>query len=94
MQNHLDRERATALLTHIGLMDVLGWIGVVALLGAYALSTSHLVNPRAGALLSTNLLAGILLCISALSNEAYPSAISNAIWATIAAYGLSRRQGR
>lgn len=72
------------------IIAVLGWGGVVALLGAYAAATSGWISFVDVKLQSVNTFAGAALCINAGYNGAFPSAFTNAVWAIIGAIGIFR----
>lgn len=72
------------------IIAILGWSGVVALLGAYAAATSGRMSFADIKLQSTNFFAGAALCINAGYNGALPSAFTNAVWAFIGLVGLLR----
>ena len=69
-------------------LDVLGWIGAVLLLGAYALVSFKKLAPDSFAYQAMNIVASILLLINTLYYGAYPSSFVNAVWTVIAVVAI------
>lgn len=65
-------------------LDVLGWIGAILLLGAYTMVSFKKLAPDSFAYQALNIAASILLLIITLYYGAYPSSFVNAVWAVIA----------
>jgi hypothetical protein len=76
--------------------DIAGWIGALALLGAYALVSRGRVTGDGPAFQALNLLGAIGLLINGVHHQAWPSAALNAVWLLIgaAAFGELRRGPR
>ena len=73
------------------LVDVLGWIGTVLYLIAYALVSLKKVDGDALLYQGINIVAGILLVINTFYWRAYPSLGLNAAWIGIAVFTLGRK---
>ena len=73
------------------IIDIIGWIGTVLFLVAYALVSAKKVESDSWAYQGMNLIAGILLTINTLYLQAYPSAGLNIAWLLIAVVTLGRR---
>ena len=71
-------------------VDVLGWVGAVAVLAGYALISTHRVQAAAPSYQLLNLLGGALLALNAGVHRAYPSTLVNIIWMGIAVYALMK----
>jgi len=70
------------------LVDVMGWIGVVVLLLAYALvSTKRMTGDSVG-YQALNLVGAGLLVVNSFYYGAYPSVGVNVVWIGIAIYAL------
>jgi phosphatidylserine synthase len=71
--------------------DVLGWVGTVLYLVAYALISVKKVEGDSLFYQGMNIPAGILLVINTLYWRAYPSLGLNAAWISIALFTLGRK---
>lgn len=72
-------------------VDVLGWIGTVLYLVAYALVSIKKVEGDSFLYQGINIVAGILLVINTFYWRAYPSLGLNAAWIGIALFTLGRK---
>lgn len=73
------------------IIDIIGWIGTILFLVAYALVSAKKVEADSWSYQGMNLIAGILLTINTLYLQAYPSAGLNIAWLLIAVITLGRR---
>jgi len=73
------------------LVNVLGWIGAVLYLVAYALISSKKVEGDASLYQGINILAGILVVLNSFYWHAYPSAALNVAWIGVAVFTLGRK---
>lgn len=74
------------------MIDILGWIGTVAFLVAYALVSLKKVDGDSGLYQGINIAAGFLLIINTLYWGAYPSAGLNIAWVGIGLFTLGRKR--
>lgn len=74
------------------IIDILGWVGSVLVVGAYALNISGRLHPNSHGYLWANLLGSAFLIVNTLTYGAIPSAIVNIIWVGIALWGIFKRQ--
>ena len=72
-------------------VDVLGWVGTVLYLIAYALVSVKKVEGDSLFYQGMNILAGILLIINTFYWRAYPSLGLNVAWIGIALFTLGRK---
>jgi hypothetical protein len=72
-------------------VDVLGWVGVVALLSAYWLVSTQKAMGNSGMYQGLNLLGAILVLVNSSYYGAYPSVGVNAAWIAIGVYTLATR---
>ena len=70
-------------------VNVLGWIGVVALLSAYWLVSTQKAMGDSTTYQGMNLLGAILVLVNSSYYGAYPSVGVNAAWIAIGAYVLA-----
>ena len=76
-------------------VDLAGWVGAVALLGAYALVSAGQVQGRGIAFQLLNLVGAIGLLANGVWHGAWPSAALNAVWLVVGLVALARvRPGR
>ena len=73
------------------IVDVLGWVGTVLYLVAYALVSVKKVEGDSFLYQGLNIVAGILLVINTFYWRAYPSLGLNAAWIGIALFTLGRK---
>jgi len=74
------------------LIDIVGWIGVAALLIAYALVSTRRRAGDSTVYQLLNLLGSALLIVNSLYYGAYPSVGVNVAWIGIAIYALTRKR--
>ena len=73
------------------LIDLLGWIGTVLFLIAYALVSLNKVKGDSLLFQGINIVAGIFLVANPVYWKAYPSATLNLAWIGIAIFTLGRK---
>lgn len=71
-------------------IDVIGWVGALALLVAYALVSQRRVAGDAISYQFLNLGGSMFLLLNAAYYGAYPSSFVNVLWAGIGMYTLAR----
>ena len=74
------------------LIDMLGWIGTVLYLIAYALVSLKKVEGDSLLYQGLNILAGVLLITNSFYWKAYPSVGLNIAWIGIGLFALGRRR--
>ena len=72
------------------LINSIGWIGVIALLAAYALVSTKKVEGDSITYQLLNLLGSALLIVNSFYYRALPSVGVNIAWVGIAIYGMTR----
>ena len=73
------------------IIDILGWVGTILFLVAYALVSMKKVEGDSVVYQGMNIVAGTLLVINTLYLRAYPSAGLNGAWIGIGMLTLGRR---
>jgi hypothetical protein len=73
------------------IIDIIGWIGTILFLVAYALVSAKKVEADSWSYQGMNLIAGICLTINTLYLQAYPSAGLNIAWLLVAVVTLGRK---
>jgi hypothetical protein len=76
------------------IIDVLGWVGSVLVVGAYALNISGKIHHSSKLYLWANLAGSAFLIFNTLFYGAIPSAVVNIIWVGIALWGMAKRQAK
>ena len=72
------------------LIDVLGWIGSIAILAAYGLNSYQLIKSDSILFYSLNIAGGIFLIIYSTEKEAYANTFINVVWVIIAVPAIIR----
>ena len=70
------------------IIDILGWIGAVLFLGAYALVSLKKVEGDSVIFQGINILAGVFLITNTIYWKAYPSTALNMAWIGVAVFTL------
>ena len=76
------------------LIDILGWVGAIALLIAYALISARRVEGDSTGYQLLNLVGSILLILNTLYYGAYPSSFLSLFWIGVALYALRKVIGK
>lgn len=74
--------------TTLLLINTVGWIGMLLLVGAYSLVTAGVLPGTGRRFQLMNFVGGGFLMINSAYFGAWPSAVLNAIWVVIGAIGL------
>jgi hypothetical protein len=72
------------------LIDVIGWIGSIEVIAAYALNSYQQLSSDSIIFQVLNLTGGIFLIINTIYHRAYPSAFINVVWVIIASIAIGR----
>jgi hypothetical protein len=75
-------------------INVVGWIGMALLIGAYALVTTGRILGPSLAFQLMNLVGGGALMVNSAYYGAWPSAVLNLVWVVIGVVGLTRARLR
>jgi hypothetical protein len=73
------------------LIEILGWVGTITYLVAYALVSLKKAEGDSVLYQGMNIFAGVLLVIYSLYLKAYATTGLNAVWALIGLYTLGRK---
>jgi len=76
------------------LIDILGWIGAIALLAAYVLISAKKVEGDSTNYQLLNLVGSFFLILNTLYYGAYPSSFLNLFWIAVALYALRKVIGK
>jgi hypothetical protein len=70
------------------LINILGWIGSIEVVVAYALNSSQKIKSDSIAFQVLNFTGAIFLIINSVYKEAYPFTFINTVWAVIAVVAI------
>lgn len=70
------------------LIEVLGWIASLLIVGAYFLNIRGKLSAQSQLYIWSNLLGGLFFIINTSYHHAYPSAMVNVVWVVIAVVSL------
>lgn len=76
------------------IIDILGWIASVLIVGAYLLNIRGKWHARMPAYIWCNLVGGLFFIINTFYHGAYPSGVVNIVWVVIAVVALWQRSHR
>jgi hypothetical protein len=77
------------------LIDILGWIGSIEVIAAYALNSYQKIKSDSIAFQLLNLTGAIFLIINSIYKQAYPFTFINTVWsviAIVAIVGITRKR--
>ncbi|HMU09594.1 MAG TPA: hypothetical protein PKC54_06280 [Ferruginibacter sp.] len=74
------------------LVEIIGWVGAVLIVGAYFLNITGRMNSSSPVYIISNLAGGVFFTINTLVHHAYPSMIVNIIWVFIAIAALLKKK--
>ncbi|MGC8750486.1 MULTISPECIES: CBU_0592 family membrane protein [Hydrotalea] len=74
------------------LVEIIGWIGALLLLGSYYLNMSGKLSAKAPLYIWSNLIGGLCFIINSSYHHAFPSVMVNIIWIGIAIGALIKSQ--
>src|SRR4051794_35632016 len=76
------------------IVNVVGWVGMALLIGAYALVTAGRLSGPGLTFQLMNLVGGAFLMVNSAYYGAWPSAALNVVWVVIGVVGLVRARWR
>jgi hypothetical protein len=74
------------------LIEVLGWIASVLIVGSYALNITGKLPASSKIYVLANIIGGIFFVVNTYYHNAYPSMFVNVIWVIIAIYMISKKK--
>ena len=75
-------------------IEVVGWVGAILILAAYALVSMRRVAPDSVVYQALNIVGAAGFVVNGMAHGAMPSAILNIVWIGIGFFALSRRPAR
>ena len=73
------------------LVEILGWIGSVLIVGSYALNITGRLEATHKLYVLANILGGIFFVVNTYFHQAYPSMFVNIVWVIIAIVMLNKK---
>jgi DNA integrity scanning protein DisA with diadenylate cyclase activity len=74
------------------LIEALGWIGAILIVGAYYLNIVGKIKSNSISYILCNLIGGIFFIVHTLVHKAYPSMVINIVWVVIALVALRSKK--
>ena len=73
------------------LVEILGWIGSVLIVGSYALNITGRLEATHKLYVLANILGGLFFVVNTYFHQAYPSMFVNIVWVIIAILMLNKK---
>jgi hypothetical protein len=73
------------------LVEILGWIGSILIVGSYALNITGRLTTTSKLYVLANIIGGLFFVVNTYFHQAYPSMFVNIIWVIIAIVMLSKK---
>ena len=74
------------------LIEIMGWIASVLIVGSYALNITGKLPASSKTYVLANIIGGIFFVVNTYFHKAYPSMFVNVIWVIIAIYMISKKK--
>ena len=76
------------------LIEVLGWIASVLIVGSYALNITGKLPASSKIYVLANIIGGVFFVVNTYYHKAYPSMFVNVVWVIIAIYMISKKKSK
>jgi hypothetical protein len=73
------------------LVEILGWIGSVLIVGSYALNITGRLEATSKLYVLANIMGGLFFVVNTYFHQAYPSMFVNIVWVIIAIIMLNNK---
>jgi len=74
------------------LVEVLGWIASMLIVGSYALNITGRLSAKSKLYVTANIIGGIFFVVNTYYHQAYPSMLVNIVWVIIALVMLTKKK--
>jgi hypothetical protein len=74
------------------LVEVLGWIASLLIVGSYALNITGRLSAKSKLYVTANIIGGVFFVVNTYYHQAYPSMLVNIIWVIIALIMLAKKK--
>ena len=75
----------------MGIIEIIGWIGTVLIVGSYFFNINGKIKSTSVTYISSNLVGGILFSIYTYAHRTWPNMVVNVIWVFIAVAALMKK---
>jgi len=76
----------------MSIIELIGWIGTILIVGAYFLNINGKVKSTAMPYIIANLIGGVLFTIYTFAHRTYPNMVVNVVWVFIAIAALMKKE--
>ncbi len=76
------------------LIEVMGWIASVLIVGSYALNITGKLPASSKVYVIANIIGGLFFVVNTYYHQAYPSMLVNIIWVIIAIVMISKKENK
>ncbi|MCX6331119.1 MAG: hypothetical protein NTZ82_00620 [Bacteroidetes bacterium] len=76
------------------LIEVMGWIASVLIVGSYALNITGKLPASSKVYVLANIIGGLFFVVNTYYHQAYPSMLVNIIWVIIAIVMISKKENK
>ncbi len=76
----------------MNLIEIIGWIGTILIVGAYFLNINGKIKSTAVPYILANLVGGILFSIYTYAHRTYPNLVVNIVWVFIAVAAIIKKK--
>jgi hypothetical protein len=76
----------------MNLIEIIGWIGTILIVGAYFLNINGKIKSTAVPYIIANLVGGILFSIYTYAHRTYPNMVVNVVWVIIAIAAIIKKK--
>lgn len=76
----------------MNLVEIIGWIGTILIVGAYFLNINGKIKSTAVPYILANLVGGILFSIYTYAHRTYPNMVVNVVWVIIAIAAIVKKK--
>lgn len=76
----------------MNLIEIIGWIGTILIVGAYFLNINGKIKSTAVPYILANLVGGILFSIYTYAHRTWPNMVVNVVWVLIALAAIVKKK--
>jgi hypothetical protein len=76
------------------LIECLGWIASILIVGSYALNITGNLEAKSKTYVIANMVGGLFFVVNTYYHQAYPSMLVNIVWVIIAIVMLSKKKAQ
>jgi len=76
----------------MNLIEIIGWIGTVLIVGAYFLNINGKIKSTSVPYIICNIVGGVLFSIYTYAHRTYPNMVVNVVWVIIAVAAIVKKK--